>query len=414
MERGPMGYLILLLACMMFTAYGCKPRAVAAPNISGNSKCVSCHQDRNPALVADHLAGKMARAGIDCSVCHGTDHMDEKTAGKAQIPNLKTCEKCHPEKVKQFLSGKHAFGWIAMNALPVTPLQPHAAIDGLKGCGGCHKIGIQDQASDSKSRYGMGCNSCHTRHKFSKAEAQRPQSCNPCHQGLNYVQWDAWSHSKHGVIYSVEGDTGRAPTCQTCHMQEGDHSVMTGWGELALLTEGNDPEWAKYRSTIFKYLHALDPKGNPTPGLEGILSIKMLRGSLKEWTGQREKMIQTCTRCHSRSYAKMHLENADQLIKETDKLSAQAIETVADLYRRGILRPDKGQLNYPNIGIMYESRTLIELTLQKMLIEDRTSVIHGAFHMDPWFVTDGQAALKKSLLEIQLLAREMSQEAGAH
>ena len=249
--------------------------------------------------------------------------------------------------------------------------------------------------------------------RLTKAEAQRPQSCNPCHQGAGYIQWEAWSHSKHGVIYSIEGDTGRAPTCQTCHMQGGDHNVITGWGELAVLPGNQDPEWAQYREAMFKYLQAVDPEGKPTPGMEGILSLKMLRGSLEERSVQREKMTRTCTQCHSRSYAVKHLNNTDQLIKETDKLMAQAIETVGDLYKRGILRPEKGQLNYPNIGMLYEARTPVEQTLRKMLISERADVIHGAFHMDPWFVTEGQAALKKSLLEIKHEAREMIRQAGS-
>jgi hypothetical protein len=44
--------------------------------------------------------------------------------------------------------------------------------------------------------------------------------------------------------------------------------VITAWGELALLTDKHDPEWAGYREAIFKYLHAYDANDKPTPGLE--------------------------------------------------------------------------------------------------------------------------------------------------
>jgi hypothetical protein len=91
-----------------------------------------------------------------------------------------------------------------------------------------------------------------------------------------------------------------------------------------------------------------------------------------------------------------------------DKLVAQGIEAVADLYRRGILMPAKGQPGYPNLGALYETRTPIEQRLYRMLIDERGAVIHGDFHMDPcYFTWDGQGALKRSLLEIQQEAREM-------
>jgi hydroxylamine dehydrogenase len=407
--------LILLLGLLtagLVMMLGCGLNSAAAPAPSVKSKCVDCHQGITPGLVKDHLAGGMGRTGVDCADCHGTEHTDADSFEKAQIPGVKTCGRCHPKQTGQFMEGKHALGWAAMAGMPVTAMQPKAAIEGLKGCGGCHKVGIQDPKSPVQSRYGNGCNSCHTGHKFSKAEAQHPQACNPCHQGASYIQFDAWSRSKHGVIYAIEGDSGRAPTCQTCHMQEGDHAVMTAWGELALLTDKQDPQWARYRAAIFKYLHALDAQGNPTPGLDAILSAKMLRGSLAQWTAEREKMIRTCGQCHSRKFARQNLEDTDRMLKEADGLVAQAIETVADLYRRGILKAEKGQPAYPNLGVLYEARTPIEQDLYRMIIDQRGVLVHGAFHMDPSMVTgEGQAGLKQSLLDIRQQAKEMIRQA---
>ena len=400
--------LLIVLSAALVTVWGCGMNTAAAPQAGVQSKCVGCHRNITPGLVKDHLAGGMGKAGVDCVACHGSEHMDADSSGKAQMPDEQTCGRCHPKRTEQFMGGKHALGWAAMAGLPVTAMQPHAAIEGLKGCGGCHKVGVQDPNAPAQSRYGMGCNSCHTRHKFSKAEARRPQSCSPCHQGASYIQWDAWSKSKHGVIYAIEGDTGRAPTCQTCHMQKGDHAVLTAWGELALLTDKDDPEWARNRAAIFKYLGVYDADGNPTPGLDAVLSAKMLRSSRAQWSDQREKMIRTCAQCHSGNFAKTHLENTDQLLKEADGMVSQAIETVADLYRRGFIRPDKGQPNYPNLGVLYEARTPIEQDLYRMIIDQRGVLVHGAFHMDPCFVTwEGQAALKQSLLSIRHQAGEM-------
>lgn len=412
MTRHSILSLILLLAGSALV-WGCGMNTAVAPEHAEQSKCVGCHRNITPGLVKDHLAGGMGKAGVDCVACHGSEHMDADSSEKAQLPGVQTCGRCHPKRTEQFMGGKHALGWAAMAGLPVTAMQPPAAIGGLKGCGGCHKVGLQDHTSAGQTRYGMGCNSCHTRHKFSKAEARRPRSCSPCHQGASYIQWDAWSNSKHGVIYAIEGDTGRAPTCQDCHMQNGDHAVMTAWGELALLTDKDDPEWARCRAAIFKYLGVYDADGNPTPGLDAVLSAKMLRSSRAKWSDQREKMIRTCTQCHSRGFAQKHLENTDQLLKEADSQVSQAIETVADLYRRGIIRADKGQPNYPNLGVLYEARTPIEQDLYRMIIDQRGVLVHGAFHMDPCFVTwEGQAALKQSLLDIRQQAEELIRRAG--
>ena len=408
MKRSSILWPVLLFAGL-FMVWDCGLGSAAAPKPSVKSKCVDCHQRITPGLVKDHLAGKMGKADVDCVACHGSRHTDAESFEKAQMPSVQTCGRCHLQQTKQFMAGKHSLGWAAMAGMPVTAMQPKAAIEGLKGCGGCHKVGVQGPKSPVQTKYGNGCNSCHTGHKFSKAEAQHPQACNPCHQGASYIQFDAWSRSKHGVIYAIEGgNSGRAPTCQTCHMQGGDHTVMTGWGELALLTDKHDPKWARYRTAIFKYLHALDAEGRPTPGLDAILSAKMLRGSLEEWAAQREKTIRTCSRCHSRNFAKRNLEDSDQMLKEADGLVAQAIETVAGLYQRGILQAEKGQPAYPNLGVLYEARTPIEQELYRMIIDQRGVLIHGAFHMDPSMVSgEGQAGLKRSLLDIRQQAEEM-------
>ena len=142
--------------------------------------------------------------------------------------------------------------------MPTNSLQPHAYISGLKGCGGCHRVGIKPDEEKKYNRYGMGCNSCHTRHMFSKAEAQKPQACQTCHMGFDHPQWEMWSSSKHGSIALSGGEAGRAPVCQTCHMPGGDHGVRTAWGFLAVRLPEDDAEWMGYRATILKALQVLD------------------------------------------------------------------------------------------------------------------------------------------------------------
>ncbi|MFV2082450.1 MAG: multiheme c-type cytochrome, partial [bacterium] len=187
------------------------------PGFAAESTCIECHQKITPNIVKDFLSGEMGKNGIDCSDCHGAGHTGAGDVSKVQLPTEKTCQQCHEDQYDQFMSGKHSVAWLAMAAMPKTGIQPHAYIQGLKGCGGCHKVGVRDEATRADSRYGSPCDSCHTRHKFSKAEAQRPEACRTCHMGFDHPQWEMWSSSKHGVIYLTEGDTGRAPKCQTCH-----------------------------------------------------------------------------------------------------------------------------------------------------------------------------------------------------
>ena len=373
--------------------------------------CISCHKKVTPRIVKDFMSGAMGKSGMDCSDCHGSGHKTAEDAANVQLPTEKTCKKCHEFKVEQYLAGKHSLAWVALDAMPETGFQPHAYIQGMKGCGGCHKIGIRDETTKSASKYGSPCDSCHTRHKFSKEEARRPEACRTCHMGFDHPQWEMWSGSKHGVIYSTEGATGRVPTCQTCHMVEGDHRVMTAWGFLALRLPEADEEWMGYRATILKGLQILDIKGNPTPRLDVVKAGKVARLTSEEWHAERNKMLDVCMNCHSRSYAERNLKNGDEMIKAADKLMAEAIEIVADLYKRGLIEPKAGKSAYPDLLAFYGAQTPIEQTLYVMFLEHRMRAFQGAFHMNPDYTTwYGLAEMSKDLVEIKSDARRIIRE----
>jgi len=64
--------------------------------------------------------------------------------------------------VKQFKSGKHAAAWAAMKAMPTAHWQPMALMEGMKGCGGCHKLGIKSEAEIKElKKTGPGLESLH-------------------------------------------------------------------------------------------------------------------------------------------------------------------------------------------------------------------------------------------------------------
>jgi hypothetical protein len=195
-------------------------------------------------------------------------------------------------------------------------------------------------------------------------------------------------------------------------MEEGNHRVMTAWGFLALRLPEADAEWMGYRATILKGLQVLDPQGNATPRLDLVKAGKIARLSKEEWQAERDRMLNVCSKCHSRKYAQTNLENADAMIKEADKLMATAIETVANLYDKGIIKPAANKVAYPDLLTFYDAITPIEQTLYVMFLEHRMRAFQGAFHMNPDYVTwYGLAEMQKDLVEIKHDAAVMLKEA---
>jgi cytochrome c553 len=367
--------------------------------------------------VEQHLEGRMAKAGVDCSACHGSEHKKMDDASLAKLPTPETCEKCHAKQVKQFRDGKHNLAWIAASAMPMWGHQPKAVSgEGYKGCSSCHKIGVQTDKEKAAYRYGHAqCDSCHTRHSFKKSEARDPRACQTCHMGFDHPQWEMWSTSKHGTIWQIEGPKSkRAPTCQTCHMQNGDHAVMTAWGFLALRLPEDDADWMNDRVTILQALGVLDDAGRPTARLEVVKAGKVARLTKEEFQKERDKMLAVCAQCHGASYAKNQLDEADKVIKDVDKVFAEAIREVQALYKEGVLKKPEGWTIAPDLLQFYEAKSSVEQDLYVMFLEYRMRAFQGAFHMNPdymhWY---GWAPLKETLQKIKDEAAKLRAEKAA-
>src|SRR5438477_1507160 len=236
---------------------------------------------------------------------------------------------------------------VAMEAMPTIHYQPMAMTEGMKGCGSCHKLGLKSPEqiatlAKEGSRFGVAsCDGCHTRHTFSVAEARSPQACETCHMGFDHPQWEMYSASKHGVRNDLKQKhvlpaAAAAPTCQTCHMQDGNHEVRTAWGFLAVrLPMPEDKQWAADRATILQALGVLDPSGKPTGRLDAVKGADLARLTQEDWQRERDKMLGICGQCHSGSFARYQLQLGDDMIKNADRLMADAIHTVAALYQDG-------------------------------------------------------------------------------
>jgi hydroxylamine dehydrogenase len=399
------GTALLIIAALILAA----PLVFIRPGraeAQDGSVCVECHTQVTPGIVDQWEMGKMG-GKVDCSICHGSDHKGATDAAKALIPTPGTCRLCHPKQVDGYRDGKHALAWTAMKALPMLDQQPGPIVgtQGFKGCSGCHKIGEkspEDLRSDA-FRYGTGaCDSCHTRHTFSKAEAQNPRACQTCHMGFDHAQWEMWSTSKHGTIWQIEGNSDRAPTCQKCHMPDGEHGVLTPWGFLAVRVPEDDQEWWNDRVEILKALGVLDDQGQETARMAAFKAVKVARFSKEEFDTLRREYQTACTKCHSASFVSEQMAANDGIIREADKVMAEAIRIVRGLYDEGLLKKPEGWKVAPDLLQFYEAQSSIEQELYTMFMEYRMRAFQGAFHNNPdylhWY---GWAAMKEALQRIE-------------
>lgn len=389
--------------------------------ISNGQSCVDCHKNVTPQIVTDWQISKHSDNGVGCDICHGDSHTKVENSELAEIPTPETCAMCHDTQVEQYSKGKHALAWASMKAMPTFHMQPMALTEGMKGCGSCHKIGLKteeeiQQLKEQGQEYGVAsCDACHTRHTFSTIEAKQPQACQTCHMGFDHPQWEMYSSSKHGVRYLLkqngtlpEGTS--APTCQTCHMQEGNHEVRTAWGFLAVrLPLPKDEQWAADRVTILQGLGVLDPDGNPTARLDVVKAADVARLTPEEWQTERDKMIKTCRQCHSKTFAQSELQKGDDMIRQADNLMAQGIRIVADLYKDGLLeKPEEYAYAFPDLLTFHDAASVIEQKLFVMFLKHRMRTFQGAFHSNPdyalWY---GWSEMVRDLAEIKELAADM-------
>jgi hypothetical protein len=122
-------------------------------------------------------------------------------------------------------------------------------------------------------------------------------------------------------------------------------------------------------------------------------------------------MTRTCNRCHSVNFAKGELAKGDQMIKEADHLMAEAIRTVAALYKDGALaKPKNYAYPFPDLLTFHDAPTVIEQRLFVMFLEHRMRSFQGAFHANPdytlWY---GWSEMQRDLTEIKAIAKELAE-----
>ena len=244
--------------------------------------------------------------------------------------------------------------------------------------------------------------------------------------GYDHPQWEMWSSSKHGTRWFAkqsgdlpEGAAG--PTCQTCHLPDGTHDNHTAWGFLGVrlpLPEGEQA--AADRVTILKALGVLDPvTGEATPILDAVKAVDMARLDQESWQKERDKMLKVCSGCHSAKYVEEQLEMGDSIMEKADRLMAEAITTVADLYKDDIIeKPESYPADYPFLLTfmhtngksweVQEGLSHIDQVLVQMYMKHRMRTYQAFFHANPdyayWY---GWSMMTKDLGEIKELAETM-------
>ena len=245
--------------------------------------------------------------------------------------------------------------------------------------------------------------------------------------GYDHPQWEMWSSSKHGTRYFAK-ESGKlpegaaAPKCQDCHMKDGDHNNKTAWGFLGVrLPLPEDPQWKADQITILKALAVLNPEtGEPGPVYPAVAAVDLARLDKESFDKERNKMISICSECHSEAYATERLNLGDSFFPEIDRMMADGIETVAALYKDGIIeKPADYPFNYPFLLAFMETGgaagrkdfnklSFIDQVLLQMYMKHRMRAYQGFFHINPdyayWY---GYAEMTKDLGEIKELAKTM-------
>ena len=159
----------------------------------------------------------------------------------------------------------------------------------------------------------------------------------------------------------------------------------------------------------------LDLKGNPTGRLDVVKAARVAKLTQEPWQKERDEMLNTCSQCHAKSFAKGQLDKGDNMIKEADHLMAEAIRVVADLYQSGTLAQPKGYASpFPDLLTFHDAPTPVEQKLFVMFLEHRMRTFQGTFHANPdyalWY---GWSEMQQDLTEIKQLAQEMKAKGPA-
>ena len=326
--------------------------------------CIECHRKVHPGMVEDWAKSLHARSNVTCIDCHGAEPTDkdisplhewEYSRGalpygdhKYAVPisavvTPKDCARCHPDEAEEYARSKHAETLSIM--WKVDPWMKNgmtSSNERVTGCFTCHgtvlKMKDGKLTPETWPNVGVGrinldgskgsCTSCHTRHRFSLAEARKPEACGQCHLGPDHPQMEIYAESKHGAIYATDGHKWnweaapgmwtpgvdyRTPTCAACHMSGSGKTPTTHDVTERLSWELQAP--LTVRPSDFK----------PMP-------------AKTDWEKERAKMKDICAQCHSRLWINNHYVRLDKTVQEYNDVYFKPVKKKLDeLYEKKLL-----------------------------------------------------------------------------
>ena len=129
-----------------------------------------------------------------------------------------------------------------------------------------------------------------------------------------------------------------------------------------------DKQWTDDRVTILQALGVLDPTGKPT-GLDVVKAADVASLTQESWQSESDKMLKICGDCHSSNFAKDELEKGDNMIKNADRLMAEAIKIVAGLYKDKVIpKPASYAYSFPDLLTFHDAPTVVEQKLFVMFL----------------------------------------------
>ena len=352
--------------------------------------CVQCHASVTPGIVNDWRKSRhsLAEDIVYCSDCHGNNHQN------LHMPTPDICASCHTVQHAQFEDEKR-YGFPSHALAMERALDASHFVDKPKAevtpCLQCHSIASK-------------CDSCHSRHLFSAAEARRPEACITCHSGPPHPDDETYFASAHGQIYLEEGDSWdwskpltkgnyKAPTCAYCHMDDGKHQVAN--------------------KSIYKF---------------GIKQINPLTSGNEI---KRKQWIDVCSDCHDKQQAMVWLSELDQERKQAWAKLYAAEDILKELRSDSLIYPSATQRPpYPNeeansfwqrerIGFFegqasaFYNVSPIERDYFEMWYFDNLSAYKAAAHGDSERVIKSHEAMDQDLKNITHKAEMLRQRAEA-
>jgi hydroxylamine dehydrogenase len=365
------------------------PEKDLVEGIFKSEECVECHEGVTPGIVKDwqksaHFAPSKGNA-VSCNNCHGNDHQ------ALVFPTPETCGNCHKNQHRDFLDERR-FGFpshaLAMERAVDAPHFVDKPKAEVLSCVQCHSVATK-------------CDSCHTRHRFSAAEARRPEACITCHSGPPHPDDEAYFASAHGQLYLAQGSDWdfskpltkgnyKAPTCAYCHMRNGKHQVAD--------------------KSIHKF---------------GIREVNTATGENRI---KRKRWLAVCMDCHPKDKAEIWLKELDQERQKAWPKLYKAEKILKDLRGDDLIYPSaQNRPGYPldwmkkswskeRIGF-YEGQASalynvspIERDYFEMWYFDNLHAYKGAAHGAPEMIKNGHKRMDRALKNIKKRAKEIREQ----